>query len=77
MASRYEIEALKTYSSGWFTRMAEARWGQLERFPDIVDELFQLTPRNDPLRDFAAELIARHYRDVSVSIMDATGAGTA
>ncbi|KAH8880254.1 hypothetical protein GQ53DRAFT_670182 [Thozetella sp. PMI_491] len=64
MAEQYGIASLKTYASARFTRTAETRWGQLERFPDIVDELFQTTARHDPLRDYAAELVAKYYKDV-------------
>lgn len=64
LADMYDIAALRTYAAGQFMRTAETRWRQMRRFPEIVDELYDSTPRNDPLRELVTELVAKHYQDV-------------
>ena len=64
MAHKYGVGPLETYASSRFTQTVESRWGQLERFPEVVDELFQCTPRHDPLQVFVAETVAKNYHDV-------------
>ncbi|KAJ9133976.1 hypothetical protein NKR23_g10373 [Pleurostoma richardsiae] len=57
MADKYDVPALKLLAKDRFIRTIESTWLAYDDFPAVIDELFELTIPDDPLRNFVCELI--------------------
>lgn len=62
MADKYDVPALKLLAKKRFTQTATDHWMKYDEFPAVVDELYESTVSNDPLRAFVCDLISCSYR---------------
>ena len=61
MAHKYDVPALRLLAKERFRCIVENHWLTFGGFPAVIDELFESTMPNDPLRLFVCQLIVYQY----------------
>jgi hypothetical protein len=63
MADRFDVPALKLLARNRFYHDAESSWYRRDDFPELVDELYETTPRNEyPMREIFCRLVGSGMR---------------
>ncbi|KAH7163338.1 hypothetical protein B0J13DRAFT_669926 [Dactylonectria estremocensis] len=64
MADKYDVPLLRLLARDRFYRAAELLWEDAECFPDVVDELYRLTPETDTaMREIVCRLVGNRVNE--------------